>query len=265
MSRDLRAFGSAAWPLRASALPYLVKCPWRATMFYLDMLQDQSGKAAQTGSLVHVGVESLHRGKGVDEAAKAMAARLTDFPDGDIFEAERHLRDYAADPRNQEAEITHAELPVVLNLSPADDDPTKQAIVVRGTIDQVRRVGSKLKVFDVKTGQPGGWDMLNDYAFQLAAYALAATEKLGEDVEPGAVIRTRGYQRRGVKASDGPDGVFFWVPYGLAECRLLLDAVRVVVSKIRSGEPWVGPGPHCAWCPAGGLENCLPDFRRLSE
>jgi hypothetical protein len=247
--------------LRASSLPYLIKCPWRAVMLYLDVIQDQSGPAAHTGNLAHAAVEHWHRdaGKDLGAAVAAMRARLSEFPLGDCIDAERHFRDYATDPRNAAAEVVANELPVEVTLKMGRRKPIR----IIGKLDQIRRVNGRLRLYDVKTGAVQGWDMLNEYAYQMAAYCVGATAKLGEDVHPGALIRTQGYRRRGVNPAASPDGVFWECPYTLDDCRVLLDAVTVIVEQIRKGNVWQGPGPHCNWCPAKGLEGCLPLMRKM--
>jgi hypothetical protein len=50
------------------------------------------------------------------------------------------------------------------------------------------------------------------------------------------------------------------VPWDLADCRDLLDAVRLVVANIRRGEVTFGPGFHyVTTCPARGFRAVCPD------
>src|SRR4051812_23628872 len=59
--RTVDDFGSAARPLRPSQLGHLVLCHWRGLARELDMLDNDSGKAADTGSAVHFAVAAYHR------------------------------------------------------------------------------------------------------------------------------------------------------------------------------------------------------------
>lgn len=229
-------------------------------MLYLELEQDTGGKAADTGSAVHKAIATWHgNGFNVTEALAAMREGVQQYPLADLGDAELHFRPYCRDPRNAVplAIGTTAERKVTLSLPPHENDPTRQPIVVQGTLDQLRQDGA---VWDVKTGKShGGWDMLHDYALQLAAYAVASGTR------PGGIIRTYGYRVRGAAdAESQPDGVFFESPWSLEECVMMLDAVRIVVAHIRAGEVWAGPGTHCGWCPARGLENCLPRMRELT-
>lgn len=145
-----------------------------------------------------------------------------------------------------------------VTLPPHEIDPTGRMVVLQGTLDQVRETPQGLRLYDVKTGRTEGVQMLDLYAYQVAAYCVMATELLGEPVAPGALIRTAGYLRPGVVPATEPPGVFFSVPWGLADCRGLLDAVRLAVANIRCGEVNFGPGYHCAaTCPARGLQTCI--------
>lgn len=259
--KDLSLFASEAFPLRCSALALLVKCPWRAVQMFLDMANDTSGIAADTGSAVHKAIAHWHTNeRGYKGAIKAMTDSLREYPLADLHDAELHFRLYAEDPRNQEAEIVAVEKKVTFKIPSAD--LTQKEIYIVGTLDQIRRENGRLVLWDVKTGAKEGFTMIHEHSIQLAAYCIGATEVLGESVHPGGLIRTRGYRKRGV-SSVSPDGVFWSVPWNLSDASILLEPVQEVVSRIRKGVLTLGPGDHCTYCPALGIDNCLPLLKRF--
>jgi hypothetical protein len=150
-------------------------------------------------------------------------------------------------------------LPVSFKIEEAVDDPYGP-IYVRGTLDQIRKnnLDGKLYLWDVKTGSKyTGWELLHVYAVQQAAYVLAACETLDTPVYPGGIIRPYGYRVRGV-SGNSPDGVFWHHAWDIADCHLLLADVRNRVYDIRKGKANAVAGEQCNWCPAGGLQGCLP-------
>lgn len=257
--RDLISFGTAEYPLRCSALPLLIRCPLRAVLLHMRYATDSSGKAADTGSAAHKAVAVWHtNGRKYAAAVKAMKEALADYPLADLHEAELHFRPYTEDPRNQTAEVVAVEQKVSFTLDPAENDPTGELIHCTGTLDQLRSEGGRVFLWDVKTGMSEGWEMSHDHALQVAAYAV------GAGVEPGGVIRTRGYRKRGVKAAEAPPGVFWPALFDRAGADVLLGGVRAVVARVRAGGGWAGPGDWCGYCPAGGLELCVPKLKSLT-
>lgn len=259
MTIDWTRFGYDP-PLRSSSLPYLIKCPARAMLLYTDLISDEGGKAAQTGSLVHLGVEAFHQGRKKSTCEKRIRTSK-EFPEGDRDEAIRHFDAYVRDPRNQTTPVK-VEEKIELTLDPPDGSDLP--IRVFGTLDQIREVNGEWYLFDVKTGKVQGWDMVNDYAYQVAAYCVGATKTFGRPVHPGALIRTQGYFKRGqFPPETEPDGVFFEIPWKLDQCYTLLEMVRRQVGLIRQGHPTIGPGAHCNWCPAGGIGGCIVELGEL--
>lgn len=267
MSFDCETIGTEDRPLRPSALAWFVKCPVKVV---LDMWEcdDDAGPAAQTGSLVHAGVEAFHlerdASKKVAAAVAAMQRAAGEFPLADPTEARLYIDPYLCDPRNQNAAFATdrdgrpaVECKVRLELPPHDLDPTGRPIVVRGTLDQIRRENGRDVVCDLKTGQTSGWAMLHDYALQQAAYVLAARASGFPNAEPGYLIRCYGYRARGAKLPS-PDGVQWWLPFDVKGCVALMDRVRLQVALVRRGEIDYGPGPHCTFCPQKGLDGCIP-------
>ncbi|AMV28825.1 PD-(D/E)XK nuclease superfamily protein [Gemmata sp. SH-PL17] len=251
--------GSADKPLRPSALAWLIKCPVKVVLM-LDEL-DEGGPAAQTGSMVHAGVEAFHAEpdatKRVAAAVAAMHGAAGKFPLADPTEARLYLEPYLLDPRNENAAVVALEHKVALVLPPHDLDPTGLPIHIRGTLDQIRDENGRLLVCDLKTGQTTGWQMIHDYAYQQAAYVLAARASGFPAAEPGYLIRAYGYRARGAKLPS-PDGVQWWLPLDVAACVALMDRVRLQIALIRRGEIDYGPGTHCTFCPLKGLDSCVP-------
>jgi hypothetical protein len=260
----LTDFGTAAHPLRPSALIWLARCPVKCVLD--EHVNDEGGPAAQTGSLVHKGVEAFHlepdTGKKVAAAIAAMQSAAGKFPLACPKEARLYLDPYLLDPRNAHAEVVAVELKVTLTLPPHRLDPTGQPVHVRGTLDQIRRENGRLRVWDYKTGTKlSGWEMLHDYAYQQAAYTLAARQSGFPDVEPGGIIRGYGYRVRGAKLP-AADGVFWDMPFDVTGAEYLMDRIRLQVALIRSGEVDFGPGTYCGYCPQKGLDTCTAEAGR---
>jgi hypothetical protein len=243
-----------------SALPSLVKCGWRAVLLSSDTVQDESGAAADTGSAGHVGVATWHNnGKDRDAAVKALRESVAKFPLANLDDAERFFRAYTEDPRNYTAEVVAVEKKVEVTIAPAPQDPTQEPIYIIGTLDQIRKEWGRLYVWDLKFSSRSVLSILHDYTFQLAGYTTAARNEY-PNVEPGGFINPKSYFKRGAKpASSGEtDSVFIQVAWTFAECSKLLDAVRNRVAEIRGGHVALGPGDHCNYCPAKGIDRCLP-------
>ena len=282
---NLTLFATEAFPLRPSSLSWLTKCGVKSVLSMLDQT-DESGPAADTGSVVHAGVAAFHLepeiGKKVAAAVAAMQQTLAakTFPLADANEARLYLEPYCLDPRNLHAEFAPAprdikrkdgsilrsgqpaiEVPVFAKLDPHPLDPTGQPVYIRGMLDQIRLERGTGKVCDLKTGtKMTGWEMIHDYALQQAAYVVAARQS-GFDAEPGSIIRNYGYRTRNA-ALPSPDGVFWCLPFDVAGAHLLLDRVRLQVALIRRGEVDFGPGTHCSYCPQKGLDTCVPHANR---
>jgi len=268
--RDPREFGTERYPLRASGLPSLGICPMRHFLTFQGLLADPGNAAAEVGSLVHEIVAGWHRnGFDEDAAVAAVGDWRQRFPlvaaAGRYGDALAHARGYCADPRNKVRPVL-IEQPVSLALPPHETDPTGRMVVIQGTLDQVRETPAGLRLFDVKTGRTEGAQMMDAYAYQVAAYCVMATELLGEPVAPGALIRTAGYLVKDSAPAEEPPGVFFHLPWTLADCRDLLDAVRLVVASVRRREVAFGPGAHCdSTCPARGLQACLSSWHSVQK
>ena len=249
---------------RISALPMTGTCPGFSV---LRAAEDGRGsRAANTGSAVGRIIELWHRGHETDaalEEAMQGAAREAGekWPDADLDEANSLARSYAADPRNRGVVVADlCEREVRLVLPPAPEDPTGLPVELVGHVDQIRRVGGVLRVWDVKAGKPGGIEMLYSYAWQIAAYALAATATLGETVLPGGIIRLRGY---GPRTSPEAAAVHFEAPWSHAQCNVMLATAVQEIAWLRAGLVHLRPGLHCMWCPGGGPHVCAGAIDRL--
>lgn len=257
--RDVTTFGNQDNPIRASSLDLLVKCPVRALLMWLGEVSDESGGAAETGSMVHHGVEVFHNTQGsfdakVTAGLEAMRAAQGRFPLADPDDARLFYQGYTRDPRNSNQEIVCVEKQVTLRLG---------SVFIKGTLDQIRRINGTLYVYDLKCGSKTGWEYLHTYAMQQSAYVIGANQLGLGPVSPGALIVANGWRKRGVKPESSPDGVFFWMPWTLTDCYELLSPVQRVVESIRNGDVEYGPGAHCNYCPLGGLQGCMQKMKKL--
>jgi hypothetical protein len=261
---DLKNFASADLPIRCSSFPAMVSCPTRFALTYLEGLESPSGPAADTGSAAHLGVKLWHDGKPLHEIREAVRRSTDLFPKADLDEAEKFVLNYSKDERNAPETVIASEMRLEFSLPPHPYDKTKLPIYCAGTCDQVRKDSSGYSVWDYKTGNPGGLEMLNWFMPQLAAYTYGCKDLFPEPPRIGGIIRARGYTLRGKnKAELQPNGVFFESGVSdLDDCLLLLNGVRLAVALIRRGEAVFGPGESCVHCPLGGVGSCLPAARR---
>ena len=215
---------------------------------FMQLAEDREGEAADTGTAVHKAIAAWHGGK---DGLEEMRSHFAEYPLADLDEAEKQFQAYCQDPRNMLADIVLCEQPVTCEA---------ETVYFTGTVDQVRRVGDRLKVWDVKTSKKGGVQILDEHTYQLAGYAVAAGEFLGQPVDVGGIIRTRTYRKRGVDPSTSPTEVFYESAITAKQARrLLVDAARVAL-EIRARKLHIGPGEHCSYCPAQGIGACLPQL-----
>ncbi len=255
--RDLHLIGTADAFLRPSALDKLVKCQvWHVMTQGED---DEGGAPAQTGSLVHAAIAAFHQttdeAKKLQAAIEAIGLNSPKFPLADLNETRLFLTPYLADPRNAKANVIACERPVSLTLDPHPLDPTKQPIIIKGTLDQIRLSPAREYVSDYKSGTPTGWAMIHDYAYQQAAYLLAARDSGYPNVASAEIIRGRGYRTKGVSVQQ-PDGVYWQMPFTVDQAWGLMSRVQLAIATLRMGYVEYGPGPQCVYCPLGGLDSC---------
>lgn len=244
---------------RISALPLLSRCPG---FMVISMAEDRPSKAAHTGSMVgriiqlwhDLGEDLVAYGAAREQATREVA---TTFPMADIEEALRVSLLYTCDNRNYGTVVKGTcEKEVRLVLDPAPEDPTGEPIRLLGHLDQGRKAGGQRWVWDIKNGAQPALDILYAYAWQLAAYALAATETYGEPWLPGGIIRLQGYGAKcdPKQAHEAP--IFVPARWSLDQCRGMMGSVRQHFAWLRMGLIHQQPGPHCGWCPGEGPHLC---------
>lgn len=246
--------------IRISALASLSRCPG---FMVADMVQDRPSKAADTGSLVGRVIQLWHE-NGEDPISfgaardRAMREVAEHYPQADVEEAMRVSWLYACDERNYGTVVKGScELEVRLVLDPDPEDPTGEPIRLLGHLDQVRRdQATRLQVWDMKNGAQPGLDISLVYTWQIAAYALAASEHYGQTVLPGGVIRLQGYGKKCLPSKAKDANVFFQTPWSLEACRGMMATVAHEIAMLRMGKVSLRPGIQCAWCPGGGPHLC---------
>lgn len=234
-----------------------------------DMVNDEGGSAAQTGNLIHAAAAAFHRtaaSMGVnartEEGLAALEAARKSFPDGHRENAIEAFRAYAKDEENIQADCPWVEQRIEFQIAAAPTDPTGEPIVIVGTLDQVRRAkDGTLRLWDIKTGsRRTGNESLEAYAIQQACYLLAARQKLADNIQPGGLIYTPGYEKKYGKR-------FFPYTLTVEECMILVSTVAYSIALIRSGIPTFRPGVDtCEYCKyrqngGKGFHDCITEFR----
>lgn len=186
------------------------------------------------------------------------------FPLADLNEVKLFISPYMDDPRNINAQMIAVEQEIEFKIPSHEIDTTREPIHVLGHIDQIRIEKGFECVDDYKTGKKTGWEMIHDYAIQMAGYVYGARQCGWPNAVPGRIIRGRGYRSR-TKIGVSPDGVFFNAPFRLQDIDLILETVRIEVALIRMGTVRFGTGPHCTYCEFGGLTGCIPHWRKLEQ
>lgn len=263
---------------RCSALATLASCPG---LFYAQGEGQMGGqsRAAHTGSAVGRAIELAHAGALLDDALRTVAAEAPEkWASADLEQVQRWAFAYCADPRNGKDSpygvvvpgSCEREVEALLPPAPGDAGPPFRLV---GHLDQLRRDRQgRLRVWDLKSGKPGGQELVLQYAWQLAAYALASTATVGEDVLPGGIIRLRGYDKVPFMDPCARDralecAVFYEVHWSLEECKTMLLTAAAELGRVRAGYIHLRPGIHCLYCPVGGpvqgpagCGDRLPDF-----
>jgi hypothetical protein len=185
------------------------------------------------------------------------------FPDVDWAAVKYWTLRYMADSRNipREVVIAHTqEQRMTLTLEAAESDPTGAPIIIHGSPDQIREdpVTGDWSLWDVKSGKPQGFAMLQEYAWQQCAYTLAACQKYERDVSWGGIIRVRGYDSK--REDPSLCDVFYHAGYAPELCRRIIDSVPEIIAQIRSGVVITTPCVSCLWCPGNGIQNCGATF-----
>jgi len=253
----LTTFATAERPIRMSGTPGLIRCQLRTLMKFLQELQEESGPDADTGSAVHEAVRAWHAGGDPGRALESMREALARYPLADLGDAAHQFLNYTQDPRNQDAQIVLLEQEVACCLEADSTDPTGQPVYLIGTPDQVRRgPDGLLRVYDIKTSRRDGWVLMQEHAYQIAAYCMGASAMLGEPVHPGALILTRRYSRTDPMMK--PAGIFWEFAWDHSHLAAFMDGIRRAVAAVRGGRAAPQPGEHCKYCLARGIEGCAP-------
>ena len=263
---------------RASSLATLASCPG---LFYAQGEGGMGGRsaAANTGSAVGRAIELAHAGALLDDALRSVTAEAPErWPAADLEQVAKWAFAYCCDPRNGPHSPYGTVVPgscereVECDLPASPGDPSGEPFRVVGHLDQLRRdPQGRLRVWDVKSGRPGGQELVLQYAWQLAAYALASTATVGETVLPGGIIRLRGYDKvpymdPAAREHAEVAAVFYPVQWSLDDCRNMLLSAAGELGRVRAGYIHLRPGLHCLYCPVGGAAGpagCgdrLPDF-----
>lgn len=257
-------FGTAERPLRSSALQQLVQCPMKAVMKFFDELDDDT-QAANTGTGMHNAAHIWHKIKDVDESIRQMKLQKGDYPMANLPDAEQMFRYYAVDPRNTKAKIIKIEEEIKIKIKPSKEDKTKEEIVIVGHLDQVREhLDGIWEVFDIKTTKKGGQYALEESLYQMASYCHGASIKFKREVRPGALILPRGYMIKTAGKILSPMGVYYQFSWQFKHIPHILNGLRSIVANIRNGSVHVNPGEYCRWCPAKGIDFCIPQLAKLN-
>lgn len=268
--KDIRLFGTKDYPIHASAVPEIIRCQWKAAMIYLATPDDESGEAADTGSMTHVAVAAWHRDKDIAAAISALRESEARFAKGNVSEATSMFYLYTRDPRNhceiatdQEGRLL-VEYKTQISITPSKSDPTQAPIEIVGTLDQVRLIYQKPKVWDLKTSKRPGLDQLNMYLYQIGMYSLMASKALGMPVSPGGLITPRHY-KKGADPETSPPGIFWEYPLRFNDIGPLINGLRNAVASIRAGTVHPSPGDYCRYCPMQSTGECIPLLRSLTD
>lgn len=259
--KDLALFATEDYPLHPSGMRLVMTCPWRISMLYLYGSSDTGGPAGDTGSAMHKAAHAFHTGKEVAESIEIMGDNLSKYPKADLMDAADMFLKYASDPRNRDAKVVAAELPISFQIAPAPEDHTQAPIQIIGTLDQIREEHGRLRLWDIKTSKKPPRDILDETLIQAAGYCVGGTIALGRDVHPGGIIVPRQY---GVMANVGKAPVHWHFPWKFVDLEQILFGIRVQVANIRAGKIWHVPNPDCKWCEAQSPDNCLPKLISLN-
>lgn len=245
-SGDFSTFANSANPLRCSSLVNLVQC---SKSVILRAMINEENEAAQTGSLIHLGINVYHKERKNELLAlTAMAVAQAQFPLSNGAKAKKHFEQYTRRERKEWGEIILCEEKVRFQIPPATYDPTQEEIYVEGTLDQLRKVSDGLLLVDVKTGSKRAAEMIHYYAMQIVAYQYAAQQMYPGELVKAAILRTADF------IYGGP--VLHFVPWEPHQTAAILETVRHEVAQVRAGRVVLRPGGHCQYCPARGIGNC---------
>lgn len=254
-----KIFASAEHPIRVSQLGNMLNCNFWVKAMFDTWISDTAGAPAQTGTVLHVGVEEWHRnGKDAQIAVAKMREALHRNPLADLDDSVKQFNLYIRDPRNQTANVVLNEFRIKDFIDCHPTDKTGKPIGITGQVDQVRRnKDNMLYLYDVKSSGRQAGVLAVEYAVSQLVYMYLVEQHLQEYVYGSIIIRTKGYLVRGVRPEDSPAGIFIQMPLTRGHYSIILDQIRLAVARIRNGEISVNPGEHCNWCGFQSPANCL--------
>lgn len=214
---------------------------------------DIAGKDAHTGNLVHVAIQAFHlAGNKQSAGVDAINNSIKVYSEGDPEEAKRLYEKYCKrEVSERRGEVIFCEEKVEVEIPPSRFDPTKEKIVIHGTVDLGRAIGrDTIYVIDHKTGRKPGADMVTYYAPQIAVYMLGVMRRYPEKKIVGFITRIQDLCRINLP--------YWWkMPFeGEDAVMRVLQVVQTRIAVLRMEEYEHTPGKHCDWCPLRNYPHC---------
>jgi hypothetical protein len=257
----MERFGTQDYPIRISSLPMLLACPRRGMLDAMLLRPDSGSAPADTGTLTGAMIEYWHRLGDVNAAVRAAIAD-GNTPLADEGKARSYFEGYCADPRNAALENVPAddEFGAVVNAAlEIEVEFERGSVFFCGHLDQVRALGSRLYVWDVKcTNRLKGPAACNHYTAQLAGYTIGLAETIiGEDVQVGGIIRATDYFLKAVRDGKELPQAFYRFPLDRDGCEEVVKGAVQRVLEIRKGVAYPVSSDACGWACVGGVLKCL--------
>lgn len=244
-------------PIRVSGLGKLLQCSFSVKAMFDKWIEDHAGPTAQTGTVLHAGVEHWHKtGRDIQAAIRAMESSKRENPEADIRLAGRQFEHYIRDPRNINANIVLNEHRITRSIG---NDDMGRPVFISGKLDQLRLEDNGLRyVYDVKSSSRMIGDLMFEYSVSQLMYSWLAEQETGEPVHGGYLILTQGYLKKtALPPEHRPSGVFVQMPLTRAHYSAIITLIVKEVSRLRRGDAHVNPGSHCHYCGFSGPQNCL--------
>lgn len=234
--------GTKENPVRMSATPMWVKCPWFA--IFRAELPDDVGLAAHIGTAADRAIKLIHDGVDVEEAIKIA---LGESPTVDDEMIRPMVEGYADDMPlfdrgygEYKSKYADAELHLEY-----------EGVHFVGHPDQVREKDGVLYLWDMKASRFGGNQLTFDYVVQLAVYTEAIRQQFGVNCQVGGIIRLSDYKSR------QPGPVFYQLELNDSMRHRLLHVVCKNIRRVQRGIlPDPVPGPQCGYCVGEGPHKC---------